>query len=84
MFGVAVFSYIMGNFIEIITKMRDINASFSDGDNLARFFGLLKMFNSDKQLEHDIMVKIENYFEYKWESDCNLAIQEEEDFYLLN
>ena len=84
MFGVAVFSYIMGNFIEIITKMKDINASFSDGDNLARFFGLLKMFNSDKQLEHDIMVKIESYFEYKWEQDCNLAIHEEEDFHLLN
>ena len=52
MFGVAVFSYIMGNFIDIITKMREINASFSDGDNLARFFGLLRMFNADKAIDH--------------------------------
>ena len=84
LFGVAVFSYIMGNFIEIIAKMRDLESPFNDGDNLSRFFGVLRMFNSDKQIDYDIMVKIEDYFEYKWEEDRNLAINDPEEFHLLN
>jgi hypothetical protein len=82
--GVSVFSYIMGNFIEIIGVMGEINGSFNDGDNLTRFFGLIKRFNNDRDINRDLMLKIEDYFEYKWEEDVNLAIITDEDFSLLN
>jgi len=46
--GVSVFSYIMGNLIEIIEEIGTINASFNDGDNLSKFFGLIRRFNKGK------------------------------------
>ena len=45
MFGVAIFSYVMGNFIEIIDKIQCINEDFCDGNNLSKFFGMIKFFN---------------------------------------
>jgi hypothetical protein len=53
--GVSVFSYIMGNLIEIIDEIGTINATFNDGDNLAKFFGLIKRFNHDKAINHEIV-----------------------------
>ncbi len=44
-FGVAIFSYMMGIFIGILSQYNTLNAEINDGDNLARFFGLLKQFN---------------------------------------
>jgi len=82
--GVSVFSYIMGNFIEIIGVMGEINGSFNDGDNLTKFFGLIKRFNNDRDINRDLMLRIEDYFEYKWEEDVNLAIITDDDFSLLN
>ena len=84
LFGVSIFSYIMGNFIEIIGVMGEINGSFNDGDNLTRFFGLIKRFNNDRDINRDLMLRIEDYFEYKWEEDVNLAIITDDDFSLLN
>jgi hypothetical protein len=52
--GVAIFSYIMGNFIEIIGQMMEINSSFHDGDNLDKFFGLIKRFNMNKLTKHEL------------------------------
>lgn len=34
LFGVAIFSYIMGNFIEILGDYQNLNADLDDGDNL--------------------------------------------------
>lgn len=45
LFGVAVFSIVMGNFIEISDSFMSMNEEFDDGDNLSKFFGLLKKFN---------------------------------------
>jgi hypothetical protein len=32
----------MGIFIEILNSFKSVNASFDDGDNLSKFFGLIK------------------------------------------
>ena len=45
LFGVAIFSYVMGNFIEILDKSQTIGRGFDNGDNLSKFFGLIKQFN---------------------------------------
>jgi len=41
LFGVAIFSYIMGNFKEVLEKFQQLNEDLDDGDNLTKFFGLL-------------------------------------------
>jgi hypothetical protein len=35
----------MGNFIEILEQSKKIGRGFDDGDNLSKFFGLIKQFN---------------------------------------
>ena len=45
LFGVLTFSYVMGNFIQIIDSLKKQNATIDDGDNLSKFFGLLHNFN---------------------------------------
>ena len=66
LFGVAIFSYIMGNFINILELMQAYNASLDDGDNLSKFFGVVQKFNYDKPLEHSLKSKIEAHFDYRW------------------
>jgi hypothetical protein len=41
LFGVALFSLIMGQFIEMICEIQESNSMDGDGDQLARFFGVL-------------------------------------------
>ena len=41
LFGVALFSLIMGQFIEMIVDIMESNSLDGDGDQLARFFGVL-------------------------------------------
>lgn len=51
LFGVAIFSYIMGNFIAILDQFKDFNKELDEGDDLAKFFGILKKFNGDKPFD---------------------------------
>lgn len=44
--GVAIFSLIMGNFIEILQKFQKFNEDISDGDALAQFFLAIKYLNN--------------------------------------
>ena len=71
LFGVAIFSYIMGNFIEILDQFKTINEDLDDGDNLSRFFGLLQRFNRRKVINQDLKDKIQAFFDYKWKFDKN-------------
>jgi len=45
LFGVAIFSWIMGNFIDILHKFNAVNADLEEADLLAQFFGVLEKFN---------------------------------------
>ena len=81
--GVAIFSYIMGMFTEILQTFISLNASLSEDEDLAKFFGLIKRFNKNKDLNIDIKSCIQEYFEYKWINDNNLAVSTEEDVSLL-
>jgi hypothetical protein len=39
--GVAMFSFLMGNFIQILGSYTTLNADLDDGDTLSEFFGML-------------------------------------------
>lgn len=47
LFGVAIFSYIMSIFIEILDQYKNLNADLDEGDDLSKFFGLLRRFNDN-------------------------------------
>ena len=69
--GVAIFSYIMGNFIEILMSLQNLSADFDNGENLSKWFGLIKRFNSSRSISIDLKLKIEEYFDYRWINDKN-------------
>ena len=83
LFGVAIFSYIMGNFIEMIGTYQELNADLDDGDNLTRFFGLITHFNNKVDIDIKLKTSIEQHFDYKWGYDKNQAIDEESEFAML-
>ena len=43
--GVAIFSSILGNFIEMFDVIKESNKEYEDGNNLLRFFDLFRTFN---------------------------------------
>ena len=71
LFGVAIFSIILGNFIDISDQFMNLNAEWNDGDNLSKFFGLIKQFNKGQDIKFDLKVQIENFFDYRWSNDKN-------------
>ena len=73
LFGVAIFSYIMGNFITIIDQYQKFNEELEDGDNLSKFFGTLRKFNNQIPFDLQLKREVEAFFEYKWTHDKNMA-----------
>ena len=77
--GVCVFSYLMDTFLAIISGLQDLNEDLDDGDSLTLFFGILKRFNGDKPINHAFKVKIEAFFDFKWNQDRLLALDDDEE-----
>jgi ABC-type siderophore export system fused ATPase/permease subunit len=48
--GVAVFSNVMGIFIEYLTVYKEIDAELEENEQLEKFFGVLLRFNKNKPL----------------------------------
>ena len=66
LFGVAIFSVIMGNFIDMLGVIEEFNEEFNEGEDLAKFFGILKAFNRGQFMKQEQKDKIEQYFDYRW------------------
>lgn len=67
----AVFSYIMGTFTEILEEFQNFNKDIDNGDELRLFFKLMEKFNNRESLNMDLRRRIETHFEYKWKKDKN-------------
>jgi hypothetical protein len=50
LFGVMIFSYILGNFTQILDIFIDVNSGLDDQEGLVGFFGLLNHFNHKKEI----------------------------------
>jgi hypothetical protein len=48
--GTVAFSFIMGNFIDMLVEFRTVTAENEDYNGLAKFFSLLSRFNSGRPL----------------------------------
>ena len=66
LFGVAIFSVIMGNFIDMLGVIEESNEELNEGEDLAKFFGILKAFNRGQFMKQEQKDKIEQYFDYRW------------------
>ena len=84
LFGVAIFSYMMGIFIDMLGTRDALYATLDDGDNLTRFFGMMNHFNNNRDINTDLMKRIENHFDYKWNNDKNQAYYTEDDQAMLD
>jgi hypothetical protein len=60
-----------------------LNAEFDDGDELMKFFGVIKHFNGDVPLDSKFSISIEKFFDYKWNNDRSLAISKQSDLAIL-
>ena len=79
LFGVAVFSFIMGNFIDMLQEFRFVTSENEENAKLTKWFGLLARFNKGRPLPKDMALRIESYFNYYWAKDRNYAMKSEED-----
>ena len=84
LFGVLIFSIVMSNFIQILDRVAQINADLDEGDDLSRFFGLLKKFNDGRQVNQKLQLKIEKFFSYKWNNAKLMAINDDEEIAILS
>jgi len=78
MIGVAVFSFIMGQFIEILLNYNSLWAVGNRKD-LSKWIALLSRFNNGKPLNKTLITKIENFFEYYWNNNKLGALTSESD-----
>lgn len=77
------FSYVMGNYIEIIDEINSLDADFDDGESLSKWLGLIKRFNNGRPIPLEMKDRIEKYFDYRWINDKNQAVSTEEDQKLI-
>jgi hypothetical protein len=56
--GVAMFSYLMGNFIDILGAYQDLNRDLDDDYTLAKFFGMMAHFNEDRPMDYRLKARI--------------------------
>ena len=78
MIGVAVFSFIMGQFIEILLNYNSL-WEVGNHKDLSKWIALLSRFNNGKPLNKTLITKIENFFEYYWNNNKLGALQTESD-----
>lgn len=79
LFGVAIFSFIMGTFIAILNEFKLLTSELEFGDELTKFFHVIKRFNGGKGIDPDFQDRMEKYFQYKWDNDKNMAIDDPEE-----
>ena len=77
--GVAIFSTIMEQLLDMMFQLKEFNKSLDEGDKLFRFFGVCKKFNNNNQIDQALKKRIENHFKYKWKNDKNSALNSIED-----
>jgi hypothetical protein len=82
-FGVSVFSYIMGDILTLIESWKELNEVNDDGESLNKFFNVLRKFNEGTPLEPEWVSKMEMHFGYIWDNDRNFAVRDEQDVSLL-
>eukprot|EP01022_Parablepharisma_sp_SALTPOND_P018466 TRINITY_DN3017_c0_g1_i1.p3 TRINITY_DN3017_c0_g1~~TRINITY_DN3017_c0_g1_i1.p3 ORF type:complete len:507 (-),score=71.30 TRINITY_DN3017_c0_g1_i1:7765-9285(-) len=64
--GVSFYSYIMGNFIEVISSYEKKVGIVDKGSELENWLTFLTRFNANKPLDKNLVDEIEDHFKYFW------------------
>jgi hypothetical protein len=67
LFGVAFYSYVMGNFIDIINSYDKKMGIVDKGSELQNWLSLLARFTGGKPIDETIVGEIEEEFQYFWD-----------------
>lgn len=73
-FGVTLFSIIMGDFVQILNQFKSFDEEFSD-ESLYSFFSAIRHFNKNKNMNELFKKEIEAHFEFKWFNDRNIPLR---------
>lgn len=76
LFGVSMFSYIMGIFMEILKSYKALNDDVEEEVELGRFLGFIRHHNGKAPIKQDFRERIEHFFQYKWQFDKNGALND--------
>lgn len=83
MFGVAVFSFIMGQFIEILINYKSL-WKVGHHKDLSQWIALLQRFNNGNPLNKELITKIEDFFDYFWDNNRLSALSGETDLRFMD
>ena len=78
--GVAFFSYIMSNFIEIITNYEKKMGVQDKSGDLTEYISQLTRFTNNQPLRKDLLDDIEKNFRYYWAKDRLACLNNEENY----
>lgn len=81
--GVATFSMVLGNFMEIMEQIKVFRKDYDDKERLSKFFSLLRKYNDDNNIDPSVTEKIEAFFEHKWKYDKNNSFHDQVDLNIL-
>ena len=84
LFGVLIFSFIMGEYGALLDEYKTSNEEYEEGDKLKLFFGVMRNFNDNEEIKLTMQQDIEKYFTHRWEHYKNLAFQADDEVALLN
>lgn len=82
--GVSIFSYFMGNLIEILHNIMSLHSVPEKDEELSMFFTALERFNKATPLNEDFKKRIIAFFEYSWVHDKKNSFKSEEDLYIFD
>jgi len=83
LFGVAIFSFIMGQFIEILINYKSL-WKVGDHRDLTKWIALLSRFNQGNPLKKELITKIEDFFNFYWEKNRLSAMSSEQDIRFMD
>jgi hypothetical protein len=78
LWGVTIFSFIMGQFIEILMNYKSL-WKVGHHKDLSKWIALLSRFNNGNPLNKELITKIEDFFDYYWLNNRMSAIENEMD-----
>jgi hypothetical protein len=73
----------MGDILALIDDWNLLNEVNEDGDNLNKFFNVLRKYNLGEDVNYEFQKAIEAHFSYIWDQDKNFAVRDEKDISLL-
>jgi hypothetical protein len=81
LFGVAIFSYIMTNFIDILKEFQSFHMEKEEeeADQLNMFVQCINKMNGNVPIPESFQQRIEQLFDYRWKKDRNSCLDDPEE-----